>query len=200
MSGRVILASTSASRRTLLQSAGVPVRVRKPLVDEEQLKRKLRQSGHHDGSGMAMQLAEAKAVSVSERNPVPFVIGADQMLLFEGRVIDKPKTPADARRQLMMLRGHTHRLVTAAAVAQGGKIVWRRRETARLVMRDFSDAFLKNYLEVEREQVTRTAGGYRLEALGAQLFSSASGDYFGILGLPLIPLLEFLRRNGALAA
>ncbi|MGE0211690.1 MAG: nucleoside triphosphate pyrophosphatase [Parvibaculaceae bacterium] len=198
MSSRIILASTSASRKALLKAAGVPLNVERPGVDEERLKRKLRQFGHHDGSGMAMRLAAAKAISVSEQKSGAYVVGADQVLLFEGTVIDKPKSLAEARRQLKLLRGHTHRLVTAAAVARHGRVVWRRRETARLVMRNFSDDFLKSYLEAEKAHVTQTAGGYRLEALGAQLFQSVRGDYFGILGLPLIPLLEFLRREGAL--
>lgn len=197
---RIVLASTSASRRALLRGAGVAVRVESPRVDEERLKRALRRAGHHDGSDMALRLAVSKAVSVSQQRRDDLVIGADQVLLFQGRVIDKPKSSAEARKQLRLLRGQTHSLVTAAAVAQGGRVRWRRRVTARLAMRGFSDAFLESYLAAEAEHVTRTAGGYRLEALGAQLFISVKGDYFGILGLPLIPLLEFLRREGALSA
>lgn len=194
----LILASTSAARRRLLADAGVSVHVESPDVDELTLKRELRKSGAWTGPGTARALARAKSVSVSRRFPEALVIGADQVLVHGERLFDKPGTRQEARRQLMALRGATHFLDTAVAVAEAGRVVWRKSVRASLSMRRFSPAFLDSYLEAEGEEVLRTVGGYRLEGSGAQLFSSVKGDFFGILGLPLIPLLEYLRSRKAL--
>ncbi len=198
MSAPVILASTSASRRRMLEAAGVSLTVVPPGVHEGRLKSKLRSEGLQNGSGMAMALAAAKAVSVSERFPEACVIGADQVLLLDGRILDKPPNAAVARKQLKALRGKSHTLATSVVVAEGGRRVWRKSVRAELTMRRFSDRFLADYLAVEGDEVTRTVGGYKLEGRGGQLFSNVRGDFFGILGLPLLPLLEYLRSRGAL--
>lgn len=198
MSIPVILASTSASRRRMLEAAGVSVTVVAPEVDESRLKRKLRREGFHNGPGMALEIAAAKAVSVSERIPKAVVVGADQVLLLDGRILDKPADAGAASRQLRVLRGRSHTLVTSVVVAEAGRRVWRKSARAELTMRRFSDDFLADYLAREGDEVTTTVGGYKLEGRGGQLFSGVKGDYFGILGLPLLPLLDYLRSRGAL--
>jgi septum formation protein len=137
---------------------------------------------------------------VSKARPDAFVIGADQTLEFEGRLYDKAGTLEEARARLIELRGAPHRLHSAVVVARGGEAIWREVSTATLVMRNFSDAFLDDYLAREGEELLGSVGCYRLEALGAQLFSRIDGDYFAILGLPLLGLLDLLRNHGEIAA
>lgn len=197
MTTAIVLASGSASRRRMLEAAGVPFGVELPSVDEAALKLELRDKAR-DGADMARRLAAAKAVSVSWYLPGALVIGADQVLLLDGQPMDKPADRAEAGRQLRALRARTHWLVTAAVVAEDARIVWRRSERASLLMRDFSESFLESYLEAEGAGVAESVGGYKLEGRGAQLFSRVQGDFFGILGLPLVPLLAFLRTRGAL--
>jgi septum formation protein len=153
-----------------------------------------------DGAGprdIADALAELKAIKVARSRP-EFVIGADQTLEFEGRLYDKAETLDEARERLKLLRGKPHKLHSAVVVAREGAPVWREVATATLVMRDFSDDFLERYLEVEGPASLGSVGCYRLEGPGAQLFSRIQGDYFAILGLPLLGLLEFLRQHGVL--
>ncbi len=190
----LILASGSVARRRMLEAAGLTFDVDAPRVDEEAAKASLRAGGlkPHD---QADALAELKALSVSRSRP-DFVIGADQMLALGGDVFDKPKDANEARQHLQRLRGQTHELITAAVIAREGAIIWRHIDTPKLKMRAFSDAFLDDYLSRAGENVLRSVGAYQLEGLGAQLFDRVEGDYFSVLGLPLLPLLAFLREHG----
>ncbi len=190
----LILASGSAARRHMLSAAGLAFEVDAPRVDEEAAKLTLRAEGLRPRD-QADALAELKALSVS-RVRSGFVIGADQMLAIEGDVLDKPKDVDEARAHLLRLRGKTHELVTAAVVAKDGAIIWRHIDTPKLKMRAFSDEFLADYLERAGPDVLRSVGAYQLEGLGAQLFERVEGDYFSVLGLPLLPLLAFLREHG----
>lgn len=191
---KLILASGSAARRQMLESAGLTFEVDAPRVDEEAAKASLRTAGLKPRD-QADALAELKALSVSRARP-DFVIGADQMLALDGDVFDKPKDVNEARQHLTRLRGHTHELITAAVVAREGAIIWRHIDTPKLRMRAFSDAFLEDYMARAGEHVLHSVGAYQLEGLGAQLFERVEGDYFSVLGLPLLPLLAFLREHG----
>ena len=190
----LILASRSPARGRLLAEAGVPFSVEAAPVDEDALKARALGEGLGP-KAIAVALAQAKALAVScGRNGL--VIGADQTLDLDGRLFDKPPTLAAARAQLLALRGWPHQLHAAVAVTRGETVVWRTVETVRLDMRAFSDAFLDIYLASEGEALLGCVGAYRLEALGVQLFDRIEGDYFTVLGLPLLPLLAFLRREG----
>ncbi len=191
----VVLASASAARARMLENAGLAVERIPAGIDEDEVKRSFRREGL-DAVGCAAALAEAKAMRVSERRAGMLVIGADQMLDCDGVWLDKPRDLAEARGQLKALRGKRHELVTAAAAVQNGAVVWRRVERPRLTMRDFTDQFLDRYLAVVGDHVLGAVGAYQLEGLGAQLFSRIEGDYFSILGLPLLALLDFLRSHG----
>jgi septum formation protein len=149
-----------------------------------------------DAERVAATLAEAKAVAVSTGFPGALVIGADQILECGGVLYDKPESEAGARRQLQSLGGRDHRLVSAVCVARDGAALWRHDEEARLTMRDLSDAFIADYLSRAGPAVLGAVGSYHLEGLGVHLFSHIDGDYFTILGLPLLPLLAFLRQHG----
>lgn len=191
---KLVLASGSAARRQMLEAAGLTFEVDAPRVDEEAAKASLRAGGLRPRD-QADALAELKALSVSRTRP-DFVIGADQMLALGGEVFDKPKDVDEARQHLSRLRGQTHELITAAVVAREGAIIWRHIDTPKLRMRAFSDAFLDDYMARAGEHVLRSVGAYQLEGLGAQLFERVEGDYFSVLGLPLLPLLAFLREHG----
>jgi septum formation protein len=147
---------------------------------------------------VALALADSKARAVSARRPGAIVVGADQILECEGRWFDKPATVEEAARHLRALRGRTHRLVSAVVAVRDGERRWRHAAEARLTMRDFSDRFLEDYLARSGPAILESVGAYRLEGLGAQLFARIEGDYFTILGLPLLPLLDFLRGERAL--
>lgn len=190
----LILASGSVIRRKILEAADVPVIVEKPRVDEEAVKAGLRAEGVKPRD-QADALAEVKALSVSNLKH-GFVLGADQMLALGDNVFDKPADRAAARAQLQLLRGKTHMLICAAVIAKDGAVIWRHIETPRLKMREFSDAFLDDYLDRIGEAAYASVGGYQLEGLGSQLFDRVEGDYFSVLGLPLLPLLAFLREHG----
>ena len=193
----IVLASTSSSRRTMLEAAGVPFTIVAPNVDEDLMKDLLTGSGAN-ALRIADALAEAKALAVSERHPAALVIGADQILASGGRSFNKALDENEARETLLALRGCTHELITAAVVARAGKAIWRRTETATMRVREFSDEFLDEYLTAEIPDVLGSVGCYRIEGRGAQLFSEISGDHFCIRGLPLIALLAALREEGAL--
>jgi septum formation protein len=194
----IVLASKSAARRAVLEGAGVPFEVAVAGVDEDAVKAAMLAEGAtpHD---VADALAELKAVRVSEGR-ADLVIGSDQTLELDGRLYDKAKTVEAARERLRELRGKTHRLHSAVVVARQGKPIWRELVSAGLTMRDFSDDFLEAYLAAEGEAALGSVGCYRLEGPGAQLFSKIEGDYFAILGLPLLGLLELLRKHGELPA
>lgn len=193
----IILASASASRRRMLDSAGVPLVVDVAAVDEQAVKQSLAQETTNPAR-VAEALAEMKALRVSARHPGALVIGADQMLDCEGRWFDKPGSLDEARQHLIALRHRTHRLTSSVVAVRDGQRLWRHTESARLTMRDFSDAFLDRYLEDVGPDALHSVGAYQLEGLGAQLFLLIEGDFFTILGLPLLPLLDFLRENGVL--
>ena len=195
---KLILASGSASRRQILSAAQVPHIAIPADIDEERLKNDLL-ARRVDISGIAVALAEAKALHVSAANPEALVLGADQTLLFQGELVSKCLDMASARRLLSRLRGKTHDLIGGLVLARAGQSIWRHVETSTLTMRDFSDAFLDTYLSTEGEAILGCVGCYRLEGMGAQLFESVEGDYFSILGLPLQPLLAQLRRQGVIA-
>lgn len=190
----LILASGSAIRRKVLEAAGLSFEVDRPRVDEEAVKVGLRADGLKPRD-QADALAALKALSVSNRRE-GFVIGADQMLALGEETLDKPKDRAEAADHLRRMRGRDHHLICAACIAKDGAILWRHIETPRLRMRAFSDAFLEDYLDRAGEGVLDSVGAYQLEGLGAQLFDRVEGDYFSVLGLPLLPLLAFLREHG----
>jgi len=198
VSAPIVLASKSPARRAILQAAGVPVALASAGVDEAHEKARLLARGASPRE-VAEALARLKAERASAGGEA-FVIGADQTLEFEGRLYDKVDTQEAARARLELLRGRPHELHSAVVVARQGRAVWAEVETASLTMRDFSEAFLDAYLALEGEAALGSVGCYRLEGPGAQLFSKIQGEYFAILGLPLLGLLAFLRREGALAS
>lgn len=195
MSGPLVLASGSRTRATMLERAGLSAILDAPSVDEEEVKRAGRAEGV-PADAVAEALAELKAQRVTRRHPGAFVIGADQMLDCEGHWFDKPADRAGARDQLLALRGKTHQLVSCAVVVRDGQRLWHKVDRARLTMRWFSEAFLDEYLDRAGAEVLHSVGAYQLEGLGAQLFQKVEGDFFTILGLPLLPLLGFLRVHG----
>ena len=196
----IILASQSASRKAMLAAAGVDFTAEAAGVDEESVKAAMIGEGT-DGRRLADALAELKAVKVSRRHPTALVLGCDSTVAAEdGTLIDKAESRAESRVQLQALRGTTHKLTSAAVVALGGEPIWRHVDTAKLTMRPFSDTFLDSYLDAEWPAIAGCVGGYRLEGLGAQLFSRVDGDHFTILGLPLLPLLDWLRVRGEVLA
>ena len=198
MSTQIILASKSAARRAVLTGAGIPFEVLVAGVDEGAVKNAMLAEGASPRD-VADALAELKAIRVSRSKP-GFVIGSDQTLEFEGKLYDKAETVEAAAERLKTMRGKPHKLHSAVVVAKDGAPIWREIVSATLTMRDFSDEFLASYLELEGEEALGSVGCYRLEGHGAQLFSKIEGDYFAILGLPLMGLLDLFRRHGVLAA
>lgn len=193
----IVLASGSATRRIMLENAGVPFMVDTAPVDEAAVKESMRLETDN-AARVAEVLAELKAVRVSARHPGAIVIGADQMLECDRQWFDKPADRAAARAQLLALRDRSHRLVSSVVAVRDGQKLWHHTDSARLTMRRFSDAFLEQYLEQAGDAVLSSVGAYQLEGLGAQLFMMVEGDHFTILGLPLLPLLDFLRENEGL--
>jgi len=192
----IVLASKSPTRSALLSGAGIAFDTVSPGVDEDAVKAGLLAEGA-SVRDIADALAELKALKISNSRP-GFIIGADQTLEFDGALYDKVETVEAARERLRLLRGKSHKLHAAVVVARDGAAIWRDLVTVSLTMRPFSDAFLEDYLATEGANALGSVGCYRLEGPGAQLFSRIDGDYFAILGLPLLGLLDLLRRHGAL--
>jgi len=195
MSAHVILASASAIRATLLRNAGLAVEILPAVVDEAETKADQR-ARHASADDCALRLAELKAREASRRRAGDLVIGADQMLECDGEWFDKPTNRATAAAQLRALSARTHELVSAVVVVRDDAVLWRHVERARLTMRRLSDGFIETYLSTVGDDALRSVGAYQLEAQGVQLFSHVDGDHFAILGLPLLPLLGFLRDQG----
>jgi septum formation protein len=196
---RLVLASASAARADMLRHAGLAFETIPATVDEAALRQHLVADGAAI-SDIAALLAEAKAKVVSAARPDDLIIGADQILVQGHAVFEKPTDLRAARETLQKLRGQTHELISAVALVRGGHCLWYGSEEARLTMRDFSNAFLEDYLEREGDALLSSVGAYRLEGPGAQLFDRIDGDYFTILGLPLLSLLAVLREAGVIPA
>jgi septum formation protein len=194
---RLVLASSSATRRALLTQAGLAFEAQAAAVDEAAIKQSAQAEAIPPGEA-ALMLADAKAERIQRRAPDALVIGGDQLLVCEGRWFDKPPNLATARENLLALRGRRHELVTATVCWRNGERIWQDLSTPRLTMRSFSEAFLDSYLAAEGEALCASVGAYRLEGLGAHLFSRVEGEHSAILGLPLVPLLRFLRQHGVL--
>jgi septum formation protein len=193
----LVLASGSETRAQMLRAAGLRFSVERPAVDEEEMKRSLR-AAKASASDIAEALAELKAQRVSARHAGAYVIGADQVLDCDGEAFDKPETAADALDQLRRLQGRRHELISAVMVVKDGLRLWHHVDRATMTMRPCSDEFLRRYVAAIGDSVLSSVGGYQIEGLGAQLFSVTRGDHFTILGLPLLPLLGFLRESGIL--
>ena len=194
-----MLASASRARRELLAAAGVAFTVEPADVDEPAIRRKLAKMGEAGPLQVAEILARAKAEDVSRKHGGSLVIGADQVLALGSEILSKPADAGAARASLLHLKGRTHELHSAVALAEAGAVAWSHVATARLTMRDFSDAFLDEYVRRAGDRIGHSVGAYELEGLGVQLFERIEGDYFTILGLPLLPLLSELRERGRIS-
>lgn len=194
---RLILASQSLSRRALLEGAGLDFEAMPAAVDEAAIKESARAEGV-SAADTAILLADAKAARIARRHPEATIIGADQLLVCEGEWFDKPEDLAAARAHLLKLRNRAHELMTAVVVWRSGRRAWHHLATPRLAMRDFSEDFLDDYLAREGGFVTQSVGAYRLEGMGIQLMRDIRGEHTAILGLPLLPLLAYLRDAGTI--
>ncbi len=192
----LILASKSLARRTMLSAAGIPIEIVHAQIDERAIERTLGEK--RDPDELALLLSWEKASAVSFKLPSRIVVGADQTLAMGSVRFNKPADRDEARAQLRILRGQSHTLQSAVTLVQDGSVLFKVVDTARLRMRNFSDKFLEEYLEAAGPSVTQSVGGYQLEKLGVHLFERVEGDYFTILGMPLLPLLAFLRQQGFL--
>jgi septum formation protein len=196
---RLVLASSSKARQQMLQNAGVDCEAVASMIDEDGYKQAMKAEG---ASAMeaAETLAEMKALRMYRQRPDAIVIAADQMLECNGVWFDKPTDRDQTRAQLRALRNKRHQLVSAAVVYKEGTRIWGKIDIAHLTMRNFSDEWLEWYLDAAGEDIFQCVGGYQLEGLGAQLFTEIRGDYFTVLGMPLLPLIGFLRDHGILKA
>lgn len=199
MKALLILASRSAARKTVLTDAGVAFATEAARVDEGAETARLLAEGAGPAD-VAMALAGLKALEVSRRRPGVWVLGSDQTLELDGRLLDKAASAGEAADRLGELRGRVHRLHSGAALARDGRLDWTAVDHAALHVRPFSEDFLQAYLAAEGEALTSCVGGYRLEGMGAQLFERIEGDYFTVLGLPLWAVLDALRERGVVAA
>lgn len=198
MTIQIILASGSAIRSQMLRQAAVPHEVQVARVDEEMIKSSLIAEGAPPRD-IADALAELKASKVSDKNPGALVIGCDQVLDHKGALLNKPETPAEALAQLKSLRGDRHTLLSAAVIYENSKPLWRHIGQVRLRMRDVSDAYLEDYVHRNWESIRHAVGAYKLEEEGVRLFSHIEGDYFNVLGMPLLEILNYLALRGDIA-
>jgi len=192
---RLILATSSQSRRQMMAKSGLEVEALPARIDEEAIRAALKGESAKPRD-IADVLAEMKARKIAERHPDAVVIGSDQILTFDGQVFGKPETIEEARTQLQVLRGGTHQLISAVVVYEEARPVWRHMDEARLVMRPFSDSWLDGYLQRNWDSIRHSAGGYKLEEEGVRLFTEVKGDWFTIMGMPLLPLLAWLGNRG----
>ena len=197
---KLFLASQSPTRKAMLIAAGVPFEAVRPDVDEDSAKIAFRARGL-SARDLADALAELKALKISRRHPKDLVLGSDQTLSFDdGIMLDKAETLAALAAQLAQLSGRTHMLTSAAVIAHGGQAIWRHIEQCQMTVRPLSPAFIDDYVASHGEALLGCVGGYQIEARGIQLFSAIKGSYHAILGLPLIPLLDYLRTRGVMTS
>jgi septum formation protein len=192
----LVLASQSKARRAVMEAAGVPIEVRPASIDERAVEAGAVAT---DPAAVAALLAREKAKAVAAADPERMVLGADQTLALGERRFSKAADRTAVREQLLALRGRTHTLHSAVAIVRGGAVLFEHVDAAHLTMRNFSDAFVDSYLDAIGEAATASVGGYQLEGMGIQLFDRVEGDHFTVLGLPLLPLLQWLRHAGLLA-
>ncbi|MEB8388938.1 Maf family nucleotide pyrophosphatase [Rhodobacteraceae bacterium KMM 6894] len=197
MTERIILASNSAIRQALLRNAGVEFTALPARIDEDSVRDALLAESAPPRD-IADALAEMKALKLSDKHPGALVVGCDQVLAHDGRILSKPKTPEDALDQLRQMRGTAHRLISAVVVCEGGKPLWRHVGVVKMQMRDVSDAYLDGYIARNWDSIRHAVGAYKLEEEGVRLFTGITGDYFHVLGLPLLELLGFLTTKGEL--
>ncbi len=193
----IVLASGSVIRAQLLRNAGVPFSVQIARVDEDTAKRALMAEGAPPRD-VADALAEMKARKISDKVPGTMVLGCDQVLDFEGQMLSKPETPEEALAQLKAMRGKRHMLLSAAVIYQDGEPIWRQVGQVRLRMRASSDAYLRDYVARNWDSIRHAVGAYKLEEEGVRLFATIDGDYFNVLGMPLLELLNFLAAKGVI--
>ncbi|MEO5615232.1 MAG: Maf family nucleotide pyrophosphatase [Cypionkella sp.] len=191
----LLLASVSPIRLQLLRNAGLEVSAQPARIDEDAIRQAL-QADAAPPREIADALAEMKARKLAEKNPDALVLGCDQILAFKGRVFGKPETPDEARSQLTEFRDQTHQLISALVLYDGGKPIWRHMSEAKLTMLPLSDSYLDDYVTRNWHSLRQSVGAYKLEEEGIRLFSTIEGDYFSILGLPLLPLLGYLGTRG----
>ena len=197
MSQRIVLASGSEIRQTLLRNAGVDFDVRRLKIDETSIRDSLAAEGASPRD-IADHLAEAKARKGSLKDAEALVIGCDQVLAIDGQILGKPETPQDARSQLDRLNGQSHQLLSAAVIYEAAEPIWRHVGVVKLRMRQASASYLDGYVERNWESIQHSVGGYKLEEEGVRLFHRIDGDYFNVLGLPLLELLAYLTLRGAI--
>jgi septum formation protein len=196
----VLLASSSSGRLAMLEAAGVYVRAVPPYVDEVAIKQAMMAQGAK-ARDIADSLAEAKALKISRKVPDALVIGSDQMLeTADGHLLDKPETITQAIAHLAMLSGTTHRLMSAVVICEGGRPVWRHIDVVKMTMRVLSPPFIDRYVATYWDHIRHVVGCYRIEAEGAQLFAKVEGSQFSVIGIPLLPVLDYLRVRQVLAS